>query len=59
MAETISNFSFPQGFEDIHIQAVIKTPVELLEAGESEKAFLEEVERGIVLWDSLANEPRL
>jgi len=57
VAETISNFSFPQGFEDI--QAVIKTPVELLEAGESEKAFLEEVERGIVLWESLANEPRL
>lgn len=58
VAEAISTFSFPQGFEDIHIQAVIKTTVELLEVGESEKAFLEEVERGIVLWESLANEPR-
>ena len=59
VAETIGNFSFPQGFEDLHIQAVIKTPVELLEAGESEQAFLEEVERGIVLWERAANEPRL
>jgi len=58
-AEVISNFSFPQGFEDIHIQPVIKSPVELLEAGESEQAFLEEVERGIILWERVANEPRV
>ncbi len=57
--EAISNFSFSQGFEDIHIQPVIKSPAELLEAGESEQAFLEEVERGIVLWERVANEPRV
>jgi hypothetical protein len=57
--EAISNFSFPQGFEDIHIQAVIKSPTELLEAGESEQAFLKEVEQGIILWERVANEPRV
>lgn len=57
VTEAIGNFRFPQGFEDIHIQPVIKSPIELLGAGESEQAFLEEVERGIVLWERVANEP--
>jgi len=57
--EAISNFSFSQGFEDIHIQPVIKGPAELIEAGESEQTFIEEVEQGIVLWEKVANEPRL
>jgi len=57
--EAIGNFSFPQGFENIPIQSVIKSPAELLEAEESEQAFLEEVERGIVLWERVANEPRI
>jgi len=57
IVEAIANFSFPQGFEDIHIQSVIKSPAELLEAGESEQVFLEEVERGIILWERAANEP--
>jgi len=57
--EAISNFGFSQGFEDIHIQPVIKGPVELIEAGESEQTFIEEVEQGIVLWEKVANEPRL
>ena len=56
VTEVISNFSFPRGFEDIHLQPVIKSPVELLEAGESEQAFLEEVEQGIVLWEKVSNE---
>jgi len=59
VTEVISNFTFPQGFEDIHIQPVIKNPTELLGAGESEQAFLEEVERGIVLWERAASEPGL
>jgi len=57
--QMINSFSFPQGFEDIHIQPVIKSPVELLEAGESEQAFLAEVEQGITLWEKAANEPGL
>jgi predicted nucleotidyltransferase len=55
----ISDFKFPRGYENIHIQSVIKTPVELLEAGGSERSFMEEVERGIVLWEKVANEPRV
>ncbi len=57
--QSIGNCSFPRGFEDIHIQPVIKSSVELLEAGESEQAFLEEVEQGIVLWERVSDEPRL
>jgi len=57
--EAIVNFSFPRGYENIHVQPVIKSPAELLEAGESEQTFIEEVERGIVLWERAANEPRV
>ncbi len=59
VSNVISNFKFPRGYENIHIQSVIKTPVELLEGGESERAFIEEVERGIVLWERVASEPRV
>jgi len=45
-ANVISGFTF-------------KTPVELLERGELERTFLEEVERGIVLWEKIANESRV
>jgi len=38
--KAIDNLSFPQGFEDIHIRSVIKSPIELLEAGESHKLSL-------------------
>jgi len=57
--ETLSNFKFLKGFEDIHIQAVIKTPVELLEMKGPDQAFLEEVERGVVLWERVASESRV
>jgi predicted nucleotidyltransferase len=53
----IGNFEFPKGYENIHIQAVIRTPVELLGSRESEKAFMEEIEKGITLWEKSANEP--
>lgn len=53
----ISDFKFPKGYENIHIQPVIKTPVELLNGVRSEHAFMEEVERGIVLWEKVAHEP--
>jgi len=57
--QAIDSFSFPRGFEGIHIQPVIKSPVELLEVRESEQVFLREVELGIILWERAANEPRL
>ena len=58
VSNTIGGFAFPTGFESIHIQPVIKTPVELLKKGESERAFMEEVERGIVLWEKVGSESR-
>jgi predicted nucleotidyltransferase len=59
VANTIGDFKFPRGFENIHIQPVIRTPVELLEAGESERGFVEEVDRGILLWERLASGSRV
>jgi len=56
VSNVISNFKFPKGYENIHIQSVIKTPVELLEKEESERTFIEEVDRGIVLWERVASE---
>ena len=57
--QAIDSFNFPQGFEDIKIQPVVKSSTELLEAREPEQAFLNEVEQGIVLWEKVANEPRV
>ncbi|MGB5924681.1 MAG: nucleotidyltransferase domain-containing protein [Dehalococcoidia bacterium] len=59
VANAINGFTFPIGFENIHIQSVIKTPVELLKGGESVRTFMEEVERGIVLWEKVASESRV
>jgi DNA-binding transcriptional ArsR family regulator len=59
VSNIISGFTFPRGFGNIHIQSVIRTPVELLEGGESARTFMEEVERGIVLWEKVANESRI
>jgi predicted nucleotidyltransferase len=51
--QVINNFSFPQGFESIRIQPIIKSHSELLEAGKAEQAFLDEVDKGIVLWEKV------
>ena len=54
MSNVISGFTFPRGFENIHIQPVIRTPVELLEGGESKRSFIEEVDRGVILWERVS-----
>jgi DNA-binding transcriptional ArsR family regulator len=59
VSEVIRDYKFSKGFEGIQIQIVIKTPVELLEGGDSERDFLEEVDRGIVLWEKVASESRV
>jgi predicted transcriptional regulator len=59
VSKVISGFTFPTGFENIHIQPVIKTPVELLNGEESARTFMEEVERGIVLREKVASESRV
>jgi len=58
VSNVINGFTFPRGFENIRIQSVLRTPVELLEGRESERTFMEEVERGIVLWEKVASESR-
>ena len=57
--ETVNDFRFPKGFEDIRIQAVVKTPIELLEIDGPDRAFIEEVEQGIILWEKVASESRV
>ena len=59
VSNVINNFKFPKGFENIHIQSVIRTPVELLEGGESARVFMEEVDRGVILWERVASESRI
>jgi len=59
VSNVISGFTFPRGFENIHIQSVIRTPIELLEGKESERTFMEEVESGIVLWEKVVSESRV
>ncbi len=59
VSNVISNFKFPRGYENIHIQSVIRTPVELLEGGESERTFIEEVDRGVILWERVVSESRV
>jgi predicted transcriptional regulator len=59
ISKVISAFNFPRGFENIHVRPVIRTPVELLKGGESERTFMEEVELGIVLWEKVASESRV
>lgn len=55
-ADIISGYSLPQEFGNLRIQPVIRTPVELLQAGETEQTFIEEVEKGIIMWEKAANE---
>jgi predicted nucleotidyltransferase len=59
VSNLIGGFTFPTGFENIHVRPVIRTPVELLKGGESTRTFMEEVERGIVLWEKVASESRV
>jgi predicted nucleotidyltransferase len=58
-AEIINGFSFPDGFKHLHIQPVIKSPVDLIQISGSEKTFIEEVEQGTVLWEKADSESRI
>ena len=57
--EAVSNFRFSRGFEEVRIQSVGKSSVELLEARDAEQAFIKEVEQGIILWERVASESRV
>lgn len=56
VAKAIEDFQFGKGYEDLKIQPVIKSPLELLKARESDSVFLNEVDGGIVLWGNKLNE---
>jgi predicted nucleotidyltransferase len=51
--EAIDDFQFPSGYEIIRVKPVIKTPVELIMAGEADKLFIDEIEKGITLWERI------
>ena len=59
VSDVINAFTLRRGYEELRIQPIIKTSIELLQTGESERAFIEEVERGIVLWERAASESRV
>ncbi len=57
IVESIENFTFPQGFERIHIRPVIKTAAEMILSGNSNKVFLDEIEQSITLWERTLHGP--
>lgn len=57
--QSIDNYSFKKGFEEIKIQPVIFSPLELLSAEKTDKEFLSLVNEGIVLWEKIADESRV
>lgn len=56
---SLEKFSFGKGFEEIKIQPVIFSPIELLKAEKTDKEFLSLVKEGIVLWEEIAGESRV
>lgn len=56
---SLEKFSFRKGFEEIKIQPVIFSPIELLKAEKAEKDFLSLVEEGIILWEEITDESRV
>ncbi len=54
--QTIDDYSFGKGFEEIKIQPVIFSPIDLLRAEKIDKEFLSLVNEGIVLWEKIADE---
>lgn len=57
--KAVNDFRFPPGFEDLRIQPVIKSNVELLQMASAEQAFIDQVEQGIILWEKAASESRI
>jgi len=57
--QSINDYSFGKGFEEIKIQPVIFSPLELLRAEKIDREFLSLVNEGIVLWEKIADESRV
>jgi hypothetical protein len=54
--KSIEKYSFGKGFEDLRIQPVIFSPLELLKAEKTEEEFLSLVREGIILWEKISDE---
>jgi len=52
----INSFSLGQGFEEIKIEPVVYSPLELLKSEKNDKEFLSLVYEGILLWEKAVNE---
>jgi len=57
--QVVNSFSSGSGFQQIRIQPVIKTPLELLEMGNKSDVFLNQVRKGIILWEKVIDESKL
>jgi predicted nucleotidyltransferase len=57
--KVIENHSLGKAFEDIKIQPVIQSSIELLKSKKNDKEFLSLVRQGIILWERPTDESRL
>ncbi|MEJ2740288.1 MAG: nucleotidyltransferase domain-containing protein, partial [Dehalococcoidia bacterium] len=51
--EAVHDFQFPRGYEIVRIKPVIKTPVELIMSEDADRMFIDEIEKGITLWERM------
>ena len=49
--EAVDDFHFPRGYEIVRIKPVIKTPVELIMSEDADRLFIDEIEKGVTLWE--------
>lgn len=56
VSRVIRTFRFGRGFDDIEIEPVILSPLDMLKSEKTDPEFLSLVREGIVLWDSSAHE---
>jgi predicted nucleotidyltransferase len=52
----IENYKFRKGFEDIKIESVVLSALDLLKSEKTDQEFLSLVKEGIVLWDKMKHE---
>jgi len=57
--QLIKRYSLGKGFEEINIQPVIFSPLELLKSEKTDEEFLSLVKEGIVLWEKITDESRI
>jgi predicted nucleotidyltransferase len=57
VSETVESYAFGKGFENLVIEPVIRSPLDMIKSEKTEKEFLSLVREGIVLWDQLKDEP--